>query len=155
MGAKARLVFSAFDFMQRGVVTDAEITILFISLFRAVSTMAKLGPSNSLGVPGTGAPGSGPVGSGPEQQGQQDFDAAMGRNTAALLKAIGAYHPGRAGGRAPSPSFSSSRPSSSSPGLLSSSRGAVVAEDDFVRWAVAETTRGGLGLPHKLPELLF
>ena len=30
-----------------------------------------------------------------------------------------------------------------------------MAEDDFVQWAVAETSKSGLALPRKLPELLF
>ena len=36
---KARLIFKCFDFNQRGVLTETECTILFISLWRAVTRM--------------------------------------------------------------------------------------------------------------------
>ena len=81
LGAKARLVFSAFDFMERGVVTDAEVTILFISLFRAISSMAKLGSSSSSSssalIDPTSAAATGETGG----EDKQSFEASMGRNT--------------------------------------------------------------------------
>lgn len=161
LGAKARLVFSAFDFMERGVVTDAEVTILFISLFRAISSMAKLGSSSSSSssalIDPTSAAATGETGG----EDKQSFEASMGRNTKALLKALAA-NPAAKSSIASSPRVpprSSSSPSSSSPSsslfLSSSSRGSLVAEDDFVQWAVAETSKSGLALPRKLPELLF
>jgi hypothetical protein len=156
LGAKARLVFSAFDFMERGVVTDAEVTILFISLFRAISSMAKLGSSSSSSssalIDPTSAAATGETGG----EDKQSFEASMGRNTKALLKALAA-NPAAKSSIASSPRVpprSSSSPSSSL-FLSSSSRGSLVAEDDFVQWAVAETSKSGLALPRKLPELLF
>jgi len=155
LGAKARLVFSAFDFMERGVVTDAEVTILFISLFRAISSMAKLGSSSSSSSSALIDPTSAAAtATGGEDK--QSFEASMGRNTKALLKALAA-NPAAKSSIASSPRVpprSSSSPSSSL-FLSSSSRGSLVAEDDFVQWAVAETSKSGLALPRKLPELLF
>ena len=67
-------------------------------------------------------------------------DAAMARNTSALLAWLGARPPTLAQLPGPGPAGAPHR-------------GGLVGEEDFVAWAVA--TVGSLGAPGKLPDLLF
>jgi hypothetical protein len=91
VAAKAKLLFQAFDFMQKGVITDAEVTMLFESVWSAVGSMTGYGSSsngNSNSISSDSLVDDGERSSTQDGDGDEEEDgvSSMARNTEALVK---------------------------------------------------------------------